>query len=165
MIPLGGMHHLALEALEPFDVGHVRYVQRTGGQHKVAAIDGHARGGAYRPTPGGLIEMGFVHFLVELDKRPQLVLLHGIENVVLDFIPGRIALAPVRLAGERKGIQVRLHIAGRPRIAVEVPGAAHFRCFFQDHKILVARFPQFNRHAKPAETGAHNGHIHGNRLC
>ena len=147
------MKDLAFEAVQPRDVRILRYMQRAGSQHPVMAVELVPGFRGQRPARTVLVKLGGDDLLVEADVRANLVFVRGVPDVILNFIPGRITFAPVRLTLEGIRIQVRLHIACTARVGVVAPGAADVVGFFQHHKIVDAGFLEFNRHAQAAEAG------------
>src|SRR5690554_8226243 len=97
--------------------------------------------------------MSGVDLLAETNKGAQAILLSGVQNVLLDFIPGSVTLAPVRLRRERIRIHMGLHVTGTARIAVVAPGTADLRVLFQDHNSLNAGLAPLDRHARAAKSG------------
>jgi hypothetical protein len=151
---------LALEVLQSLDRRHRGHVQRTRGHDEVTAVDGVAGLGADGPAPGAVIEVRLADLLPEADEGAQAVLVRHIQDVVVDLAPVGVAVRPVRLGGEGEGIQVGLHVAGRPRIGIEVPGAADVLALLQDDKVIDARLAQLDRLAQATEAGAQDGDFH-----
>ena len=159
VVPLRRVHHLALELVQPLDLRDGRHMQRPRSQHPMAADVGVAPGRLHRPAARALVEHRAHHLLLQADLRAQAVLLGHVQDVLLDLVPRRVALGPLRAGRKRVRVHVRLHIAGRAGVLVVTPGAAHVVPLFQDHEIGDARLLQLDGHAQATETGARNGHL------
>lgn len=132
----------------------------------MAGHDGLATSGLDHPLARALIEHRADHLLIELDVAAQIVLFDHPQDVLLDLMPGRVALAPVGLELPRIRVHVRLHITGRAGVVVVAPGATHLAGFFQNDIVIDARFLQLHGHAQAAKACTGDGDFnftHGHR--
>ena len=149
MRPMAGVVDLALEAIEPLDVGHPRVRQAAGGEHDEFCSNHLAVGSRHRPQRSRLVEHGAVDAGVELDVGPQVETIGDVVGVFQNLGLRRVALAPVpfllQLFGERIGILHALDVAARAGIAVPIPGAADARALLKNPR----------RHPLPAQPVQH----------
>ena len=124
---MAGVIDLALEAIEPLDIGHPRVGKTTGGQDHKSRRHGPAVGCRHLPDIGGFIEDSLVDAGIELNIGAQIETVGDVVGVFQDFRLRRVALAPVPvllpLVGERIGILHAFDVTAGAGIAVPVPGA------------------------------------------
>ena len=68
--------------------------------------------------------------------------------------PGREPVAPVRVQGERVGVEVRRHVAGEARVGVLAPRAADAVGLLVDGEVVVAGLAQLDRAEDPGHARA-----------
>ena len=156
MRPVAGVIDLALEFLQPLDIGHPRIRQAAGGEHDVFCGDGLAVGCRHRPAVGALVEGGAIDAGIELNVGAQIKAVGDVVGVFQDLGLRRVALAPVpfllQFFGERIGILHALDVAARAGITVPVPGAAD----------VAALLVDADRKTLPAQPVQH---IHAGKAC
>ena len=125
---MAGVIDLALEAIEPLDIGHPRVGKTAGGQHDKSRRHGLAVGSSDLPDVGGFIEDSFVDAGIELNIGAQIETVGDVVGVFQNFRLRRVALTPVpvllQLVGERIGILHAFDVTAGAWIAVPVPGAS-----------------------------------------
>ena len=133
--PSAGLHPLALERVQPFELRVLGHGQAADVGDEVMARNRIALGGSHRPQVLRLVITGGNHFRLELDVATQIEAVGHIARIVEDFGLGGKALAPFPLiqqvARERVAIVDAFDIAARAGIAVPVPGAANVRALFE----------------------------------
>ena len=77
-------------------------------------------------------------------------------EIAEDLVALAMGAGPIEIGGEGEAVEVGLHIAGCARIAVRPPDAPGSCGPLDDHEIRDASFLEPNRHADPAEPGAHD---------
>jgi hypothetical protein len=111
--------------------------------------------------PDGLVEGGRQHLGAQPDVRQHAEVAGDVAHVLLDLGLRGEPPRPVRLRGEREGVEVRRDVAGRARVGVGAPDAADVVAPLEQHEVLDAGLlqPDGGRHA--AEAGSddrHTGH-------
>ena len=151
VVPAGGVERLPLEVLEPLDG------RRLGLRQRAHAGDHHAR--AQRPVggldgPAAVLPLDAGDVAVEPHVRADAELVGDALQVVADLGLARVGVGPAGVGGEGEGVEVRGHVAGTPRVGVEVPGAAHVVSAFEHGEVLDPLLLEADRHAEAGEAAA-----------
>ncbi len=139
VLPAGRVEPRTLEGLEPSDVGHGRRGEGADSAHQhvslvaVPVCTGQAPESAFF-VPAGRRDPN-VGAQVRADPETVGAVLEIPENLGLL----RVGLRPVGLHGEGVGVQVRRHVARRPRVGVAAPGAAHAVGRLEEHEVAPAQ--------------------------
>ena len=113
-------------------------MQRARSQYKEFAFECVAVLKGQRPVGGLLVVMRGGDFGVKAGVLIELVFFGGVLNVILDFFPTGITLAPVSFAFKREGVHVRLYVTGCPWVGVFAPCAADSVAFVDQDKVGIA---------------------------
>ena len=153
MVPLRGVEHPSLEALDPRDVGQLGLAQRAhagdeevGGEAALVGLDS--------PDLGFVVPGGLGDGVVVADVRVEPVLGRAVAQVVPDLRLGREGAAPARVRLEGEGVEMRGDVAGAAGIGVVAPGAAEVARPLQDHEVVHAGLLQADAAADAREAAA-----------
>jgi hypothetical protein len=151
VVPAGGVHGLALKALDARDVRKPRLGQRS------HAADQHARGerprrGADLPPLLVLVPAG----RLDLDAREDLEALGAAAQIVADLGLGGVGVRPVGVGQEGERVEVRGNVAPAARIGVGVPAAANVGGALEHEEVVDPPLLEPNCHAQAGEAGAHD---------
>ena len=155
--PGGGVEDLALEVLEPGDVG-----ERGVGERAGAEDDRVGGPGALRRRHGPALVVvrpaGLGDLVVVPGEAVDPVLGRHPLQVGVDLRLGGERAAPVGVRREREGVEVAGHVAGAARVGVVPPGAADVAVALEDEEVLDAGLAEPDRGAEPGETVPDDGH-------
>ena len=157
VIPPGGVEDLALELVETIDVRQCRLGQRTHCRHHEIRREGPRRS-AHMPPRLLRVPPDLVNLAAEPVSVEHPMLSRDPLDVRLDLGLFGIRTGPPSVRRERVGIQVRRHIAGRPRVGVHPPGAADIVSPLDHQKVGVPVLLKGDRGAEPGESGADDQH-------
>src|SRR5690606_22880082 len=152
------------KTLQPRQLRIQRAIQLTTGTDQRTCRELRAITGGDPPQRSGFIEARLGHFTAAADALCQLVALDALAHIGKDFRLRCKTPAPVELGLEGKGIQVRGHITGRPRVMVIPPGTARLISLFEDQEVVMALAAQLHRQTKTRKTRADNQHTPGGLL-
>ena len=154
VVPAGGVHERAGEAVEPVDVRRLGLGEDAGGADHVAGGDGPATGAAELPEVGLLVEGRAGDLGVQHDALAQAVAVHAALGVVLELLAGRVGLRPVVALLEGELVAGRRDVDADARVGVPVPGAADAVAGLEQDRVAEARPVERDGGADAGEPGA-----------
>ena len=159
VLPARGVKAWTGEVLETLDVGVGRRRERPDGadQH-VAGVGASLRIGQV-PTMRRLVPSGCGDTRVGAEMRADPEPVGAILEVLQDLGLVRVGLRPVRLEGERIGVEVRGHVAGRPGVCVVPPRPADALRGLEDHEVTTPSLHHPDGQAEPTRSSAQDGDV------
>jgi hypothetical protein len=150
------VEEVALEVLDPVDVGQLRLGQTAGtedqGRRRDRAGAGRA-GDLHGPAAGGLVPGRVVEPGVEVEPVQRAGPLGDPADVLLDLGARGVGAAPLRVGRERERVQLARYIAGGARVGVVAPGAADLGGLLDHEEVALAVLLELDRGAKSREPG------------
>jgi hypothetical protein len=162
VVPTRRVEGLALEGVEPLDVGDGRLAQRA------HAADHDVRGvrplrGLDAPQLRVVVPAHLLDLVAEADVGQDAVVLRALAQVGEDLGLRREQPTPIGVGRERERVEVRLHVAGAARIGVVAPGPAHVGRALQDHEVIDAGLLEQDARAETRKAGPCNADVHVSR--
>ena len=164
VVPARGVEHGAREVAEPVDLREPGLAQRADPQHHHPGVVLPCAG-PDGPAPAGLVVVDRGHLDAEPDPVPHARVVGDAADVVVDLALRGERARPVRVEGEGVRVQVGRDVAGRARIAVVAPGAAHVAAAFEHHQVLDALPGQADGRTQTGEPGPHHQYVDDCRIC
>jgi hypothetical protein len=148
------MEDLAPEPVEAGELRDRRLAQGAGRPHQHRGAVRLAALGPNRPFLGRLVPPCLVDVLVEAEMIGHAEAVDAVADVVPDLALGGKRARPLRVEGERVGVQVRRHVAGCARIGVVAPSPAEVVTAVEHDKIVDPHLAHPDGHPDAREAGA-----------
>jgi hypothetical protein len=145
---------LALEVVDPRNVGHLRPDEQSRRVDEITAHDPVTVLGLDPPDVARLVVLGAADSAARADLPVEPVALDAVERVGPHLLPRRIDVAPIRLHLEGVGVDEEGHVDFEPRVVVLHPGAAELGLALEDHEVVDADPVERDAASQPREARA-----------
>ena len=162
VVPTAGVEGVTLEVVDPGDTWQLGPVERAVGHGDELGAELITPVGLHDPTIGGFIPAQLGDTGLEEGIRIEVVMASNALGVFEDLWGEGVLGGGHDVAHlfQQRQIDVGFHVAGRPRVAVPIPGAPHVSGLFHQADALVAGLAEPGSHEQAAEAAADDGELH-----